>query len=149
MFIFDKISIFDLNFYFSPNFHFDTKISIFCQNFYFLPKFLFFAKISIFCQISIFDQNYLWSRLPLFPKTSIFNENIKKYPGDPLSDFTVIRFLDRFVYKNPKARETKNSSVNKRRVNRYLDTTQLPVTSLEFLKAKEKDLAPQDKFMQR
>jgi len=24
------------------------------------------------------------------------------YDGDPLSDFTMIRFLDRFVYRNPK-----------------------------------------------
>ena len=24
------------------------------------------------------------------------------YSGDPLQDFTLIRFLDRFVYKNPK-----------------------------------------------
>ena len=74
----------------------------------------------------------------------------QRYPGDPLNDFTIIRFLDRFVYKNPKSRpERKAGSVNRRRVNRYLDTQQLPVTSLEFLKATEKDLAPQDLFMQR
>ena len=28
------------------------------------------------------------------------------YPGDPLQDFTLIRFLDRFVYRNPKKQET-------------------------------------------
>lgn len=43
-----------------------------------------------------------------FFKNSYFNEIVKfpgqliKYSGDPLKDFTLIRFLDRFVYKNPK-----------------------------------------------
>ena len=27
------------------------------------------------------------------------------YPGNPLQDFTLIRFLDRFVYRNPKKKE--------------------------------------------
>jgi len=73
----------------------------------------------------------------------------KKYPGDPLNDFTVMRFLDRFVYKNPKAERKAPRSVNQRRVNKYLDTHQLPVTSLEFLKAKEHELGPHDRFMQK
>lgn len=35
------------------------------------------------------------------------------YCGDPLQDFTLIRFLDRFVFRNPKqvsAKEIKGSS---------------------------------------
>ena len=28
------------------------------------------------------------------------------YSSDPLEDFTLIKFLDRFVYKNPKMKES-------------------------------------------
>ncbi|CAB3232649.1 unnamed protein product [Arctia plantaginis] len=34
----------------------------------------------------------------------ILNEQIIQYSGDPLKDFAGIRFLDRFVFKNPKKR---------------------------------------------
>ncbi|XP_013145408.1 PREDICTED: CCAAT/enhancer-binding protein zeta [Papilio polytes] len=53
--------------------------------------------------------------LPLFkhfhPTVKLFaekllNEQIVQYSGDPLKDFAGIRFLDRFVFKNPKKRET-------------------------------------------
>lgn len=32
----------------------------------------------------------------------LFQGQIVRYKGDPLQDFTLIRFLDRFVFKNPK-----------------------------------------------
>ncbi|KAL3211650.1 hypothetical protein MRX96_008359 [Rhipicephalus microplus] len=42
------------------------------------------------------------------PSVALFAERILRgqpvaYPGDPLQDFTLSRFLDRFVYRNPKA----------------------------------------------
>ncbi|CAG5098595.1 Oidioi.mRNA.OKI2018_I69.XSR.g15808.t1.cds [Oikopleura dioica] len=88
------------------------------------------------------------------PSVSMFAKNVisggdEKYPGDPLNDFTIMRFLDRFVYKNPKAERKSPRSINQRRVNKYLDTHQLPVTSLEFLQAKEHELGPHDRFMQK
>ena len=68
-----------------------------------------------------------------------------------MADFTVIRFLDRFVYKNPKAADDKPRTVNvhKRKRNTHLDSTQLPVTSLEFLQKKTEDLPPHDQFLHR
>jgi len=33
------------------------------------------------------------------------------YNGDPLTDFTLIRFLDRFVYRNPKKSKPKRKSL--------------------------------------
>ncbi|KPJ17552.1 CCAAT/enhancer-binding protein zeta [Papilio machaon] len=36
----------------------------------------------------------------------LLTEQIVQYSGDPLKDFAGIRFLDRFVFKNPKKRET-------------------------------------------
>lgn len=53
----------------------------------------------------------LWELLLLqahyHPSVAVFAEKIitgelVSYSGDPLQDFTLIRFLDRFVYKNPK-----------------------------------------------
>ena len=38
----------------------------------------------------------------------LVGENIK-YNGDPLDDFTLIRFLDRFAFKNPKTGKDKQS----------------------------------------
>merc|ERR1712029_897172 len=47
------------------------------------------------------------------PSAALFAQNILdkeqiKYTGDPLSDFTLPRFLDRFVFKNPKKNPEKN-----------------------------------------
>ena len=40
-------------------------------------------------------------------RQNIYHENIQgeaiAYDGDPLQDFTLQRFLDRFVFRNPKA----------------------------------------------
>merc|ERR1711990_1310009 len=55
------------------------------------------------------------------------------------------------VYKNPKAADDKLRTVNvhKRKRNTHLDSTQLPVTSLEFLQKKTEDLPPHDQFLHR
>ena len=55
-----KISVFDKNFCFWPQFIFDenlflTKISIFDKNFDFDQKYLFWPQILILTKISIFD----------------------------------------------------------------------------------------------
>jgi hypothetical protein len=44
------------------------------------------------------------------------------YHGDPLEDFTLIRFLDRFVYRNPKKRETESKCI-------FLHTVQVSLYS--------------------
>ena len=48
----------------------------------------------------------LFARTLLFQKdgrdAGMTETNTINYPSDPLQDFTLIRFLDRFVYKNPK-----------------------------------------------
>ncbi|KAI3651820.1 hypothetical protein MP228_003123 [Amoeboaphelidium protococcarum] len=42
--------------------------------------------------------------------TMVLNGQDVNYPSDPLRDFTLIRFLDRFVFKNPKQIGSKNGS---------------------------------------
>ena len=43
-----------------------------------------------------------------------------KYSGDPIQDFTIMRFLDRFVFRNPKkdTGDSKSSSIFNKR-NQY------------------------------
>lgn len=42
-------------------------------------------------------------QIPLHPRTHTHTQGeYIDYKGDPLQDFTMMHFLDRFVYKNPK-----------------------------------------------
>uniref|UniRef100_A0A1B6DE74 CCAAT/enhancer-binding protein zeta n=1 Tax=Clastoptera arizonana TaxID=38151 RepID=A0A1B6DE74_9HEMI len=45
--------------------------------------------------------NHFHPTVSLFA-TKVLNKQTISYTGDPLSDFTLIRFLERFVFKNPK-----------------------------------------------
>uniref|UniRef100_A0A8D2DCG6 CCAAT/enhancer-binding protein zeta n=1 Tax=Sciurus vulgaris TaxID=55149 RepID=A0A8D2DCG6_SCIVU len=82
----------------------------------------------------------------LFAKT-ILQGNYIQYSGDPLQDFTLMRFLDRFVYRNPKphkGKENTDSVVMQPKRKHFLkDTHSLAVNSKEFL-AKEESQIPVD-----
>ena len=65
----------------------------------------------------------LWELAPLalhfHPSVRSFAESVMfspglsiKYDGDPLADFSIISFLDRFVYKNPKKRNLEAYGAN-------------------------------------
>lgn len=65
-------------------------------------------------QYSGAEHTCLWELVPLLshyhPSVSAFAGSFKegkpvKYNGDPLRDFVLLRFLDKFVYKKPKAKE--------------------------------------------
>lgn len=52
------------------------------------------------CELLVLARHY-------HPTVALFASNILQglkinYSGDPLQDFTLIRFLDKFVFKNPK-----------------------------------------------
>lgn len=56
-----------------------------------------------------------------------------EYHGDPLKDFTLMRFLDRFVYKNPKQKESDHGGslmqvgvANRRGLGSYYNLSHLP-----------------------
>uniref|UniRef100_H2YRJ6 CCAAT-binding factor domain-containing protein n=1 Tax=Ciona savignyi TaxID=51511 RepID=H2YRJ6_CIOSA len=77
--------------------------------------------------------------------------------GDPLDDYTLIKFLDRFVYRNPKSKEVTSRkkanqsvrllSANHRRRHAAFNQTQIPVNSPEFLQ--KTNLAPDEVFYHR
>ncbi|KAM4867789.1 CCAAT/enhancer-binding protein zeta isoform 2-T3 [Thomomys bottae] len=82
----------------------------------------------------------------LFAKTILEGNHIQ-YSGDPLQDFTLIRFLDRFVYRNPKQHKGKENTdsvvMQPKRRHFIKDIRSLAVNSKEFL-AKEESQIPVD-----
>ncbi|KAM7078665.1 CCAAT/enhancer-binding protein zeta [Molossus nigricans] len=82
----------------------------------------------------------------LFAKT-ILQGNYIQYSGDPLQDFTLMRFLDRFVYRNPKPHKGKENTdsvvMQPKRKHFIKDIRNLAVNSKEFL-AKEESQIPVD-----
>uniref|UniRef100_A0A8W4FEB4 CCAAT/enhancer-binding protein zeta n=1 Tax=Sus scrofa TaxID=9823 RepID=A0A8W4FEB4_PIG len=82
----------------------------------------------------------------LFAKT-ILQGNYIEYSGDPLQDFTLMRFLDRFVYRNPKPHKGKENTesvvMQPKRKHFMKDIRSLAVNSKEFL-AKEESQIPVD-----
>ncbi|XP_044516557.1 CCAAT/enhancer-binding protein zeta isoform X2 [Gracilinanus agilis] len=84
----------------------------------------------------------------LFAKTILQGDYIQ-YSGDPLQDFTLMRFLDRFVYRNPKQHKGKENTdsvvMQPKRKHFMNDLRNLAVNSKEFL-AKEESQIPVDEI---
>ncbi|GFS25836.1 CCAAT/enhancer-binding protein zeta-like, partial [Elysia marginata] len=81
----------------------------------------------------------------LYAETLLKGQSIK-YDGDPLKDFTLIRFLDRFVYKNPKKDSANTSSMHKFKGSAPSGIRSVPVNSKEFLAAGEQAVPVDEKF---
>ncbi|KAG3267460.1 CCAAT/enhancer-binding protein zeta isoform X1 [Ictidomys tridecemlineatus] len=88
----------------------------------------------------------------LFAKT-ILQGNYIQYPGDPLQDFTLMRFLDRFVYRNPKPHKGKENTdsvvMQPKRKHFIKDTHGLAVNSKEFLAKEESQIPVDEVFFHR
>ncbi|NXL49025.1 CEBPZ protein, partial [Podilymbus podiceps] len=82
----------------------------------------------------------------LFAKTILEGDHIQ-YSGDPLQDFTLMRFLDRFVYRNPKlhkGKENTSSVVMQPKKKQFMkDMQNIAVNSKEF-RAKDESKIPVD-----
>ncbi|XP_016074432.1 PREDICTED: CCAAT/enhancer-binding protein zeta [Miniopterus natalensis] len=88
----------------------------------------------------------------LFAKT-ILQGNYIQYSGDPLQDFTLIRFLDRFVYRNPKPHKGKENTdsvvMQPKRKHFIKDIRSLAVNSKEFLTKEESQIPVDEVFFYR
>uniref|UniRef100_A0A8D0CFF2 CCAAT/enhancer-binding protein zeta n=1 Tax=Scleropages formosus TaxID=113540 RepID=A0A8D0CFF2_SCLFO len=88
----------------------------------------------------------------LFAKTILQGDFIQ-YTGDPLRDFTLIRFLDRFVFRNPKqhkVRENTDSTVMQSKPRQSMnDIRSMPVNSKEFLAKEESEIPVDEVFFYR
>ncbi|KAG7460622.1 hypothetical protein MATL_G00200720 [Megalops atlanticus] len=82
----------------------------------------------------------------LFARTILQGEFIQ-YTGDPLQDFTLIRFLDRFVFRNPKQqkhRENTDSTVLQPRHKLSMSNIRALAVNCEEFLAKEESQIPVD-----
>nr|XP_046229485.1 CCAAT/enhancer-binding protein zeta [Scatophagus argus] len=102
------------------------------------------------------DRTTLWElqRLALHfhPSVSLFAKTILQggsiqYSGDPLQDFTLIRFLDRFVFRNPK--QLKGKQNTDAAVSKRPSVSALPVNCEEFLSKEESQIPVDEIFFYR
>ncbi|XP_007943261.1 CCAAT/enhancer-binding protein zeta [Orycteropus afer afer] len=88
----------------------------------------------------------------LFAKT-ILQGNYIQYSGDPLQDFTLMRFLDRFVYRNPKPHKGKENTdsvvMQPKRKHFIKNVRSLAVNSKEFLAKEESQIPVDEVFFHR
>ncbi|XP_008820822.1 CCAAT/enhancer-binding protein zeta [Nannospalax galili] len=88
----------------------------------------------------------------LFAKT-ILEGNYIQYSGDPLQDFTLMRFLDRFVYRNPKLHKGKENTdsvvMQPKRKHFINDVRNFAVNSKEFLAKEESQIPVDEVFFHR
>jgi len=75
----------------------------------------------------------------LFAQTLISKKPIK-YDGNPLKDFTLSRFLERFVYRNAKKSKSNRPEYRPRGLRN------IPVNSEGYLQASEESIPPEEKF---
>eukprot|EP00731_Ephydatia_muelleri_P028352 Em0019g1225a len=94
--------------------------------------------------------NHYHPSVHCFASTIASGESIS-YHGDPLQDFTLIRFLDRFVYKNPKQKERDHGGSVMQRLSRvYMDTKkEVPANSASFAAMNEANVRNDELFMYR
>ncbi|KAM9840130.1 CCAAT/enhancer-binding protein zeta isoform 2-T2 [Aulostomus maculatus] len=105
------------------------------------------------------DHTTLWElqRLAVHfhPSVSLFAKTILQggfiqYSGDPLQDFTLIRFLDRFVFRNPKQMKGKqNTDAVASQPKHKLPVVSPPVNSEEFLSKDESQIPVDEIFFYR
>ncbi|MBN3301753.1 CEBPZ protein, partial [Amia calva] len=84
---------------------------------------------------------------------TILQGDFIQYTGDPLQDFTLIRFLDRFVFRNPKqhkGKENTDSVVMQPKQKLSMDNVRsLPVNCREFLEKDESQIPVDEVFFHR
>lgn len=88
----------------------------------------------------------------LFAKTILQGEFIQ-YNGDPLQDFTLIRFLDRFVFRNPKEsigkQNTDTTQMQRKHRGTFSSIQSIPVNSEEYLSKEESQIPVNEIFFYR
>ncbi|XP_020619929.1 CCAAT/enhancer-binding protein zeta-like [Orbicella faveolata] len=84
----------------------------------------------------------------LFARTLMKGGDIE-YKGDPLQDFTLMRFLDRFVYKNPKRKERDHGGSLMQPKTSSSRLAEEPVNTKAFLLKKEEDIREDELFFHR
>ncbi|XP_068087919.1 CCAAT/enhancer-binding protein zeta [Hyperolius riggenbachi] len=87
----------------------------------------------------------------LFAKTILEGDSVQ-YTGDPLQDFTLMRFLDRFVYRNPKQKLQEGNRgylMHQKKKKVYMNGDREPVNSAAFLGKEENEVPVDEVFFHR
>eukprot|EP00111_Clytia_hemisphaerica_P022985 TCONS_00067631-protein len=71
------------------------------------------------------------------------------YKGDPLDDFTLLRFLDRFMYRNPKKHDVEHGHSLMQRQKHSARLKEQPVNSTQFLQHSEDNVRQDELFFLR
>ncbi|CAH1791855.1 unnamed protein product, partial [Owenia fusiformis] len=107
---------------------------------------------------SLADRECIWELEKLethfHPSVAMFAQAVMKgesiqYTSDPLQDFTLIKFLDRFVYRNPKKKLADSVSVMRRKEIDVKGVKALAVNSDKFLETTEEKIPVDEKFFHR
>jgi len=103
------------------------------------------------------DKACLWETSPLisyfhpsvmhFANSLVITKPIE-YQGDPSQDFTLISFLDRFMYRNPKQKEVDHGSSLMQK-KESLRKKEVPVNSKIFLQKSEESISCDQVFFYR
>ncbi|GIY35064.1 hypothetical protein CEXT_378191 [Caerostris extrusa] len=101
----------------------------------------------------------LFLKKSFHPSVSLFAHQVSngteiKYSGDPLRDFTTTRFLERFVYRNPKKpsenflSDPRNKFFGKRKLTSYsADSKKMPVLEEKYLKQRKDNVPVEEQFI--
>lgn len=71
------------------------------------------------------------------------------YNSDPTVDFSIISFLNRFAYKNPKQKKEEHQVSSKPMLRRPVALDEMPVNSAEFLVKDQNKVDPEKKFFHK
>jgi ribosome biogenesis protein MAK21 len=100
-------------------------------------------------EIALLNQHY-------HPSVKKFAETISvdddegegnQYTGDPLKDFSIMAFLDKFAYRNPKKLSENRSRKSVAERRRHGDLQSIPMNDPEFLE--KNDVGVQDQFFRQ
>lgn len=94
-------------------------------------------------------KNHFHPTVALYASNIISNETVK-YSGDPLNDFSLIRFLDRFVFKNPKKVQEKDGihpTLAKRKLYKPKGIKLVPVFSDGYVKENPANIPVDELFL--
>lgn len=88
-------------------------------------------------------------KLMIYKQSCVSGQTIN-YSGDPLKDFTLVRFLDRFVFKNPKkdiAQAGAHPTFGRRKLYRPKGVKSIQVNSTEYLNERKQNIPVDEMFL--
>ncbi|RCN43517.1 hypothetical protein ANCCAN_10480 [Ancylostoma caninum] len=83
---------------------------------------------------------------------ALIQDGVINYKGDPLEDFTLMKFLDRFAFKNPKEGSSSKSTTNRVLRKKLFDpwgVKKLSLSSKEYLSKKITELPADEHYLHR